>query len=59
MDKGAWRATVHAVTESDTTKRLSTAQHSKGTVWFGLTFEVNLHRSGKLVNVQLYQQFSE
>ena len=28
MDRGAWRATVHGVTESNTMKRLSTAQHS-------------------------------
>ena len=27
MDRGAWRATVHEVTESDTTQRLTTAQH--------------------------------
>ena len=29
MDRGVWRATVHGVTESDTTEQLSTAQHSK------------------------------
>ena len=28
MDRGAWWAPVHVVSESDTTKRLSTAQHN-------------------------------
>ena len=28
MDRGAWRVTVHGVTESDTLRRLSTAQHT-------------------------------
>ena len=27
MDRGAWRASAHGVTESDTTEGLSTAQH--------------------------------
>ena len=27
MDRGAWQATVHVVSQSDMTERLSTAQH--------------------------------
>ena len=28
MDRGAWKATVHGITESDMTEQLSTAQHT-------------------------------
>ena len=30
LDRGAWWAIVHGITESDTTEQLSTAQHSQG-----------------------------
>ena len=31
VNRGVWRATVHGMAESDTTQRLSTAQHNSHT----------------------------
>ena len=31
VDRGAWWATVHGITESDMTEQLSTAQHTRST----------------------------
>ena len=41
MDRGAWWATVLAVTESDMTEQLSTAQHSTCTFLHFHTFREN------------------
>ena len=42
MDRGAWQATGHVVTESDTTLRLSTAQYLLSTLCYTWCFHMTL-----------------
>ena len=52
MDRGAWRATVHRVTQSRTHEQLSTAQHSmryrctRGHLPLNLSLPANLRAYG-------------